>query len=361
MRRLEWILLLLLAVSTGLLAMLPWWLMNPARAQSPADIDLSFALRGGWNTVFAFTSFAGAAMLALRRWLLGRGVEKLAAVFSLFLIGLSAAVANINLIGEVFQPIHARSYVQPEAANFLTPDDLLLASEQGDQIRAYPLRLLGYHHLVEDQVGSQRILATYDAFTRGAIIWKPQLDGQLMQFTLAGIENQNFLMRDEQTGSWWRQATGEAVAGSLRGRRLEELPSQVVSLAILQREHPYAEVLQPADGSVLLPSDPEAPRQGLPPPDAPPPLDPLTLVVGVRSAGDAVAVAAEEIQPSAPYRTTLGGKPVVILREGNAYRAYPARDGTEPAFAAADPAPLAVRAELWFAWKRAFPETRAEP
>jgi hypothetical protein len=108
MRRLEWILLLLLALSTGLLAMAPWWVMNPARQQTPSDIDLAYALRSGWNTVFSFTAFAAGALLSLRRWLVGRGLEKLAAVFSLFLIGLCAAVANINLIGEVFQPIAAR-------------------------------------------------------------------------------------------------------------------------------------------------------------------------------------------------------------------------------------------------------------
>ena len=357
MRRLEWILLFLLLLSTGLLAMLPWWLMNPARPQTQSDIELAFALRGGWNTVFSFTAFAGGAMLCLRRWLVGRGLEKLVAVFTLFLIGLCAAVANINLIGEVFQPIFTKGFVKPEEVKFLTSDDLLLVYSAGEETRAYPLRLLGYHHLVEDELAGTRLLATYDAFTRSAIVWKPELDGQPMQFTLAGIENQNFLMRDEQTGSWWRQATGESVAGSLAGRRLEPLPSEVLTLDILEQEQPYADVLQPADGSVLLPSDPALPRQGLPAPEAPGPLDPLTLVVGVEAGGAAKAFPATTIAQGTPLRGAAGDQEIVIVREGDAFRAFGAAAETEPTFAGDDLERLPVRVEYWFAWKRAYPET----
>jgi hypothetical protein len=350
MRRFEWILLSLLLVSTALLAMTPWWLMNPARTQTQSDIDLAFALRGGWNTVFSFTAFAGGGMLCLRRWLVGRGVEKLAALFTLFLIGLCAAVANINLIGEVFQPIFTTGFVTPAEAKFLTSNDLLLVYGEGETPRAYPLRLLGYHHLVEDEVGGKPLVATYDPFTRGAIVWKAELDGQPLQFTLAGIENQNFLMRDEQTGSWWRQATGESVAGSLRGRKLEALPSEVVTLAALAHEHPGAEVLEPAEGSVLLPSDPALPRQGLRAPEAEGPLDALTLVVGIALDGAAKAVPAEAIADGGSLTTTVGSRSVRIAREGQTFRAFELANG-EPQRAAP------VRVEYWFIWKRAFPET----
>lgn len=361
MRRLEWILLFLLAVSTGLLAMLPWWLMNPARPQTPSDIDLAFALRGGWNTVFSFTSFAGGAMLSLRRWLTGRGVEKLAAVLALFLIGLCAAVANINMFGEMFQPIFKQEHVKPAEAKFLAPDDLLLVYSRDEIARAYPLRLLGYHHLVEDQVDGQRVLATYDAFPRSAIVWKPELDGQPLQFTLAGIENQNFLVRDEQTGSWWRQATGECIAGSLKGRKLEALPSEVVTLAILRRENEFADVLKPADGSVLLPSDPLAPRAGLPTPATEGPLQALALVVGVEAGGAAKAFPADTIRESEPLRTTVGGQEIAIVREGPAFRAFalPEAAPGQLTFAGEGLARLPLRVEHWFAWKRAHPGAEA--
>ena len=358
MRRFEWILILALVVSTGLLAMAPWWLMNPARAQTPSDIDLAFALRGGWNTVFSFTAFATGGLLCLRRWLTGRGLEKLAAVLSLFLIGLCAAVANINMIGEMFQPIFAKEFVPASEVDFLAAEDLLLVYEQSSPPRAYPLRLLGYHHLVEDEAGGRRLLATYDAFSRSAVIWKPELEGQPLEFTLAGIDNQNFLMRDEQTGSWWRQSSGEAVAGTLRGRKLEPLPSEVVTLAILAREHPAAEVLKPADGSVLLPSDPLAPRTGLPPPLSVEPFQPLDVVVGVAVGAVQKAFLAESVAENAPLRTEIGGKPVAIVRQGPVFRAFLAPPESVVDFAGSDLERLPVRVEYWFSWKRAFPDTQ---
>ena len=129
-------------------------------------------------------------------------------------------------------------------------------------------------------------------------------------------------MRDEQTGSWWRQATGECVAGSLRGRKLEPLPSEVVSLEVLTREAPDAEVLKPADGSVLLPSDPELPRQGLPAPEAEGPLKALTLVVGVWAGGSVKAFPADAIREDEPLWATAGGREIGIVREGEAIRAF---------------------------------------
>jgi hypothetical protein len=353
MRRLEWIVLLCLALSTGLLAMTPWWVMNPARAQTQSDIELAYALRGGWNTVFSFTAFGAGALLCLRRWLTGRGLEKLAAVFTLFLIGLCAAVANINLIGEVFQPIATKDFAAPGDVKFLAAEDLLLVHGG----KAYPLRLLGYHHLVEDEAGGTRILATYDAFSRSAVVWKPELDGQPLQLTLTGIDNQNFLMRDEQTGSWWRQARGEAVAGPLRGRRLEALPSEVLSLAILAREQLGAQVLRPADGSVLLPSDPLAPRAGMPPLETPGPLKALDLVVGVVADGQAKAFPAEAVAEGEPLRGRLGGRAIAIVREGPAFRAFAAPADATPSFSGEGFERLQVRVEYWFSWKRAYPET----
>ncbi|MEZ5394271.1 MAG: DUF3179 domain-containing (seleno)protein [Bryobacterales bacterium] len=171
-----------------------------------------------------------------------------------------------------------------ERGGILTSDDTLLVYEQSQPVRAYPLRLLGYHHLVEDEAGGTRLLATYDPFSRSAIIGSPRLDDQPLQFSLVGMENQNFLMRDEQTGSWWRQATGEAIGGSLRATSSDRC-RLVLTLEILQREHPDAEVLKPADGSVLLPSDPVAPRANLPAPQAEGPYGPLDLVVGVMGNG----------------------------------------------------------------------------
>jgi hypothetical protein len=47
------------------------------------------------------------------------------------------------------------------------------------------------------------------------------VNGRALHFYLAGINNQNFLMRDKETGTWWQQITGKAIYGPLRGASLE--------------------------------------------------------------------------------------------------------------------------------------------
>ena len=68
-------------------------------------------------------------------------------------------------------------------------------------------------------------------------MWESTVDGRTLHFHLSGINNQNFLMRDEETGSWWQQVTGEAISGPLKGRRLEPVPQDELSFAVWKGEH----------------------------------------------------------------------------------------------------------------------------
>ena len=56
---------------------------------------------------------------------------------------------------------------------------------------------------------------------RTGLVWKSTIDDQVLTFRLIGVNNQNFIMEDEQTGTWWQQVTGEAITGPLVGKRLE--------------------------------------------------------------------------------------------------------------------------------------------
>ena len=56
-------------------------------------------------------------------------------------------------------------------------------------------------------------------------MWTRSVNGRVLHFYLAGINNQNFLMRDKETGTWWQQITGKAIYGPLRGASLELVPA----------------------------------------------------------------------------------------------------------------------------------------
>ena len=73
--------------------------------------------------------------------------------------------------------------------------------------------------------------------------------GRPLTFRLPGINNQNFLMRDEETGSFWQQISGLAVSGPRRGRQLELVLSDELSFGLWRQEHPDGTVLKPVAAS----------------------------------------------------------------------------------------------------------------
>jgi Protein of unknown function (DUF3179) len=76
-------------------------------------------------------------------------------------------------------------------------------------------------------------------------VWKRSAKGITFTFHLAGINNQNFLMRDDQTGTYWQQISGRAISGPLAGTQLEPVPSDELTFALWRREAPAGTVLRP--------------------------------------------------------------------------------------------------------------------
>jgi len=78
-------------------------------------------------------------------------------------------------------------------------------------------------------------------------VWETTINGRPLHFHLAGINNQNFIMRDEETGSWWQQVTGEAILGPLKGQKLAPVFHDELTFALWKREKPEGRVLLPVE------------------------------------------------------------------------------------------------------------------
>jgi hypothetical protein len=76
-------------------------------------------------------------------------------------------------------------------------------------------------------------------------VWKRSVNGRVLHFYLAGINNQNFLMRDQETGTWWQQITGKAISGPLRGASLDPVLSDELSFGEWKLEVSSGKVLAP--------------------------------------------------------------------------------------------------------------------
>jgi Protein of unknown function (DUF3179) len=76
-------------------------------------------------------------------------------------------------------------------------------------------------------------------------VWTRTVNGRALHFYLAGINNQNFLMRDQETGTWWQQITGKAIYGPLQGAALELVLSDELTFGEWRTEFPSGQVLAP--------------------------------------------------------------------------------------------------------------------
>jgi hypothetical protein len=144
------------------------------------------------------------------------------------------------------------------------------------------------------------------------------VDGRTLTFRLFGINNQNFIMRDEETGSWWQQVSGEAIHGPLRGRRLVPVHHDEVSFAIWRAERPMGRVLQPDPRFAGEYEDWNWERQMKKAPTVRPrgkddPLEPRTVVVGVRIGERARAYPFPLLRRQNPVVDRLGSEPIVLV------------------------------------------------
>jgi hypothetical protein len=151
-----------------------------------------------------------------------------------------------------------------------------------------------------------------------------------LHFHLAGINNQNFIMRDEETGSWWQQVTGEAIFGPLKGKRLKPVFLDELTFETWKREQPQGRVLRPdeqiAASGKYAPADWEERMLRVPVATqiSAPALDKRELVIGININGAAAAYPIAALKKQNPIIDTLGGTQLIVVmsEDGQSVRAF---------------------------------------
>jgi len=103
--------------------------------------------------------------------------------------------------------------------------------ECNNQIAGYPLDLVAHHHKIQDTVGGVPVLVTYCTMCHTGRVFSPVVNGKRETFRLVGANHYNAMFEDASTGSWWYQATGEAMQGSLKGSVLTDIPFMQCTMA----------------------------------------------------------------------------------------------------------------------------------
>lgn len=169
-------------------------------------------------------------------------------------------------------------------------------------------------------------------------MWKRSVDGKPLHFRLAGINNQNFLMRDEETGSWWQQVTGRAIFGPLRGKTLDPAPYDELTFGLWKQESPSGQVLLPvAKDQKEYESDWEPGIAKLPVVISFPgtPLQSREVLIGLQAGDESRAYPLTAIKAESPIQDRLGGMPVLLVLgpDKKSVRAFISRiDGADVEF-----------------------------
>ncbi len=232
-----------------------------------------------------------------------------------------------NGIQPIYQP-HLRSILETvtdEAMrSWLTLDHPVAVVEVNGDARAYPLGILTFHEVVNDNIGGQPVLVTYSPLSYTTRAFGRVVDDVELNFgTTGNVRIANLVMWDDHTESWWQQADGQAITGEAAGHRLEYVPAYITSFGEFARTYPDGRVLSPASGSPeFWPVYGGSQYFGYDSPNNPPSLfigqlderlSPKERVLGVEIDDEIIAFPFAQLRQEQVVNTEIGGEPVVVF------------------------------------------------
>lgn len=109
-------------------------------------------------------------------------------------------------------------------------EPVITVALEGHRARAYPIRYLTWHEIVNDRIGDIPVTVTFCPLCNSAITFDGRTDHGVLTFGVSGkLRNSDMVMYDRETESWWQQAIGEAIVGDLTGTELTKLPTWMES------------------------------------------------------------------------------------------------------------------------------------
>jgi len=134
-------------------------------------------------------------------------------------------------------------FVEVEKAD-LEDEDLVVGLLIGGFSRAYPVRLLSLHEVVNDRVADRAIAVTWCPLCYSAVVFDRIVDGEEFTFRASGyLLHDNLVMIDHPTDTLWSQLLGQGIKGAQRGSVLQVIPSTITSWEIWREAYPDSLVL----------------------------------------------------------------------------------------------------------------------
>ncbi len=208
------------------------------------------------------------------------------------------------------------------ASERLTDQDPVIVFEHEGDVRAYPLSILIWHEIVNDEVGGKPVSVTFCPLCNASIVFDREFDGQFLDFGTTGrLRNSDLIMYDRQSETWWQQFTGEGIVGEYAGRELDFLSSQVLSFGDFAAMYPDGQVLAvPTNFNRSYGANPytgydSSARPFLFDGNIDERLPALERVVGVELGGTVTAYAFDDVAQVGAINDVAGETPLVIFHK----------------------------------------------
>jgi hypothetical protein len=141
-------------------------------------------------------------------------------------------------------PVDDPVFLATGEVDFLAGDEPVVAIEVGGEHRAYPVQIMIWHEIVNDEIAGTPVSVTYCPLCNSALAFDRRLGDRLLTFGTSGkLYRSDLVMYDRQTESLWSQLEGRAIAGHLTGDVLARLPVQTVTWDQWREAHPDGQVL----------------------------------------------------------------------------------------------------------------------
>jgi hypothetical protein len=120
----------------------------------------------------------------------------------------------------------------------------------GQQPRAYPIRYLMFHEIVNDTIGTIPVAVTFCPLCNSGITFDRRVNGNTLDFGVTGkLRNSDMIMFDRQTESWWQQFQGRGIIGDMNNVKLNRLASWMESWSEFKKRNPQGVVMDQPDAN----------------------------------------------------------------------------------------------------------------
>lgn len=250
--------------------------------------------------------------------------------------------------------IDAPKFISPNEVKFLRDDDIVISFTHAGITRAYPLRILIWHEIVNDTIGNKSIAITYCPLCGTAMVFDRTISGKVRRLGVSGLLFQSdVLMYDRESNSLWSQLMMQGVSGPAAGTQLSLLPSEHLRWSAWREKYPQGQVLSDDTGhrrdysAEAYASYFATDQTMFPVPHSRRELRNKDWIIGVILDGTAKAYPAAQM-PNTPIKDRIGRREITVSYDTAT---------SQPVVIDSKGQPVPYVVAFWFAWQAFYPKT----